>query len=308
MLVTMKEILEHASANDYAVAAPNVVCEIDARAAIYAAEEMNAPLILDVAPIQTPDVTFLGRYLAMLAEDTPIPVALNLDHGGAAHGAKSDDIIVTDVMNALKGDFTSVMIDRSSFPYEENVAQVKELTRMAHAIGVSVEAELGHVGDGSKYETERDAALTEPSLARDYVERTGIDCLAVAVGNAHGAYHGTPFLDFDRLTEIKKAVNGLPLVLHGGSGTGIENLRKACTMGINKVNICMDLMINVGREMHKSDLAGNEAYEFWVVFQKAWSEKLMELIEVFGGKDKAWKPEKVYIPAKEKLYPSMKES
>lgn len=205
MLVTMKEILDRANKENYAVVAPNVFSEMDARTCLEVAEEEQSPIILDVAMTQTADIHFHGSYLTRLANETSVPVAINLDHGAAFEHA----------IMAIQSGFTSIMIDRSSLPYEENVAQVSELCRIAHAVGLSVESELGHVGNGSDGIEVASDMLTDPDQAKDYIERTGIDCLAVAIGTAHGAYQGTPHLDFERLTKIKERV-GYPLVLHGG--------------------------------------------------------------------------------------------
>ena len=141
MLVTMKEILDIANKSNYAVAAPNASYELDARALIEAAEDMYAPLILDVCPACSIDMPFFISYLVRLAEQTFIPIAINLDHGASFE----------EVMIAIRSGCTSIMVDRSSLPYEENVAQVRELVRIAHAVGVSVEAEIGCVGDAMQY-------------------------------------------------------------------------------------------------------------------------------------------------------------
>ena len=281
MLVNMKEMLQRASAGNYAVAAPNVNTELDARAAIEAAEELNAPIILDVVFTANPDIVTFGRILTDLANQSRVPVAVNLDHGG-----KFEHAIL-----AIKGGFSSIMADRSTLPYEENVAQVKELARIAHAAGCTIEAELGHVGQGDNYEADRNAGLTQPDEAVKYIEDTGIDCLAVAIGTAHGAYTSKPYLDFDRLAEIKKATNNFPLVLHGSSGTGDENLRKVCQMGINKVNVSNDLMRRACDTVCSADLTGNGAYTLWDVAKKGYKSRLMELIEVFGSVGKAYVPE-----------------
>ena len=139
-------------------------------------------------------------------------VALHLDHGGAFE----------EIMQALRSGYTSVMIDRSKLPYEENVREVREVVRIAHAMGVSVEAELGHVGTGTEYDKTRDSGLTHKEEARRFVEETGVDALAVAIGTSHGVYQGTPRLEFELLKEIAALVD-VPLVLHGGSGTGDDN-------------------------------------------------------------------------------------
>lgn len=278
MLVTMKEILDKASAGNYAVAAPNVNHELNARACIEAAEEMKAPLILDVAYVAVVDIQFLGEQLRRLAEQSSVEIAINLDHGGS----------LEQVMAAIRAGFTSVMIDRSSCPDEENIRDVAEIVRLAHAVGVSVEAELGHVGNAMHYEEDRDAALTDPQFAREYIERTGVDCLAVAVGTAHGAYPKgfVPYLDFDRLAEIKKATDHFPLVLHGSSGTANEDLRKACAMGINKVNINTDLCVAAMEAAQAASQPDKHSFLLFPAIQNGIKEKLKEMIEIYGSAGK----------------------
>lgn len=283
MLVTMKEILDIASKENYGVAAPNIYSELDARAYIEAAEEMNSPLIIDFIYGANPDIDFIGSMVKKLANDSKVPVALNLDHCSKKKYA----------IAAIRAGFTSVMIDRSSKPFEDNAREVKEIVDIAHEVNVSVEAELGHVGSASQYADDRDAALTSPEEAVKYIEATGVDCLAVAIGTAHGAYPKgfTPYLDFDRLVEIKKATNNFPLVLHGSSGTKIEDLRKVCQLGINKINICNDLCRTAADTLQSADLQGGKAYDIYKIQRTAVKEKLKEMIEVYGSKDKAWKKE-----------------
>ncbi|MPM35354.1 Fructose-bisphosphate aldolase [bioreactor metagenome] len=288
MLVTMKEILDRASKENYAVAAPNVGNELNARASIEAAEDMNAPLILDVAFHATSDIFFFGHELRLLAEQSSVPIAVNLDHGTT----------LEQVQKAINAGFTSVMIDRSSYPDTENIRDVKEVVKIAHAAGISVEAELGHVGHAENYAHDRDAALTDPELAKKYIEETGVDCLAVAIGTAHRAYPAEfkPYLDFDRLIEIKKATNHFPLVLHGSSGTDSESLRKACQLGINKVNINNDLCKATVESIRNKNFDGNKAYAIFRVVQEGFKEKLKEMIAVYGSADKAWLPKVSGLP------------
>lgn len=193
MLVTMKEILDKANAENYAVAAPNVWSELDARAVISAAQQMNAPLIIDIADIANPDLVLLGRICEYLANKVAIPIAIHLDHGTNK----------TQIMQAIKGGFTSVMYDCSDKDFETNIKEVKEIVEFAHALNITVEAELGHVGQANDYSHDY---LTDPNLAREFIERTQVDCLAVAIGTAHGAYPPNvyPQLDFERLVKIKK--------------------------------------------------------------------------------------------------------
>lgn len=288
MLVTMKEILDRAAKEGYAVAAPNCSCENDARGLIEAAEELNAPVIIDVAYIAHPDIPFLAKVLRGLAEQSSVPVAISLDHGGPKE----------QILTAISCGFTSVMVDRSSLPFDQNVKEVKEIVDIAHAVGLSVEAELGHVGFADNYDVDRNAGLTTPEDAMKYIELTGVDCLAVAIGTAHGAYPKgyKPYLDFDRLVEIKKATNNFPLVLHGSSGTDLEDVRKACQLGINKVNIANDLCQAAVKAFKETDLEGGKAYGVWEVGRNAVKEKLKEMIKIYGSEGKAWVPAPKGLP------------
>lgn len=279
MLVTMKEILQEAQQGNYAVAAPNVASEFEARAVIEAAEELNAPLILDVDYGSVTDIFFCGQMLRQLAMQSNVPIAINLDHG-------KDE---REVLAAINAGFTSVMIDRSACAFEENEREVSGIVSMAHEIGISVEAELGHVGQAMNYETDRDAALTDPEEAAEYVRQTGVDCLAVAIGTAHGSYPPgmVPYLDFERLEAIRRAVGDLPLVLHGSSGCDHESLRKACSMGINKVNISNDLCKAMVAAVKENDLEGQNAYNVMEVIKKGLKNKMKEMIRVYGSVNKA---------------------
>lgn len=282
MLVTMKEILDRASRENYGVAAPNVTCELDTRAFIEAAEELKAPIIIDIAEPACKDMYFLGHLVRSLAEHSSVPVAVNLDHGGD----------ISQIYQAIQAGFTSVMLDRSGSPFDENARQVKEVVEIAHSVGISVEAELGHVGQADKYDIDRDAALTSAEDAAEFVEYTGVDCLAVAIGTAHGIYPEgfVPYLDFERLEEIKSATNNLPLVLHGSSGTDNESLAKACRMGINKININGDLCKAAAEALKKADFRGNNVYNVYNIARDAAKEKLSELMKVYGSEGRAWIP------------------
>lgn len=269
MLVTMKEILDRAQAENYAVPAPNVMYEMETRAVLELAEELNSPLILDVFP-------FFGQEILELAKKSSVPVAVNLDHGGKYE----------DVLKAIRKGTSSVMVDRSSLPYEENVAQVSEIVKIAHAVGISVEAELGHVGQGSQYEIDGKTALTDPDEAVRYVKETNVDALAVAIGTAHGAYSGTPYIHFDLLKKINSVVD-VPLVLHGGSGTGFENIAKACKMGINKVNVNTDLQMGAWAELKETITSGRRSI-LWFDIQNGYKNVLRKYMEACDCIGKAW--------------------
>lgn len=277
MLVTMGELLRAAAKENYAIPAPNIASELDARPIIEAAEELRSPIILAVGYTANPDLVFFGSYLRRLVQDASVPIAIHLDHGRE----------FAQIMKAVQAGFTSVMYDCSTLPYEENIARVKDVVRICHAVGVTVEAELGHVGMGERYEVDRNAALTQPEQARYFIEETGVDCLAVAIGTAHGTYSGTPYLDFERLAEIKANVGqDYPLVLHGGSGTGMDALQKVSSMGINKINIATDMYRAAYNCIIHTDFKGN-FYGMYRAMQAAIKQQAVELIERFGSKGKA---------------------
>lgn len=242
MMEPMHELLQEAKKGGYGIPAPNVYNRFTIEAALQAADELNAPVILGCPGVfGIEEVGELARYYER--KYPRVPFAVNLDHGGPF-----DHLI-----RAIRAGFSSVMVDRSTLPYEQNVAESKEIVKIAHAVGISVEAELGHVGQGVEYEQTRDAGLTHPEEAVSFVEETGVDCLAVAVGTSHGAYKGTPHLEFELLETIAKSVD-VPLVLHGGSGTGDDLIAKAIKCGIQKVNLWTDLS-------QASNMAVKEAIE-----------------------------------------------
>lgn len=279
MLVTMKEILDRAKAGDYGVTAPNVQSEDTVRAVIEVAEELNAPMIIDVNAFIHSDLPWFINMIRDLASKSPVPIAINLDHG------KSYE----DVMLGIRSGFTSIMVDRSSLSYEENLEQTKEVVKMCKPLGMSVEAELGHVGMGNNYAVDGVNNLTDPAEAAQFIKDTGVDCLAVAVGTAHGRYKGTPHIDFERLAEISKACGDTPLVLHGGSGTGDENLQKAVHSGIQKVNLATDLI--VAGEKALEEFIKDPNFDKWKLiptFKQGYKDKLAHYVKLFDQAGKAW--------------------
>ncbi len=234
MLVTMNEILAPAKAGGYGVGFFNAVNVEMARAIIETAEALRAPVMVGTAEVLLPAMPLenVADYLIPMARRASVPVCVHYDHG----------LTFTKCMQALQLGFTSVMYDCSTQSYESNVEKVAEMVRICHAMGVTVEGELGHVGDNEgagKLENPSDF-YTDPASAEDFVRRTGVDALAVAVGNAHGAYKFPPKLDFDRIETIAARTN-LPLVLHGGSGLSDSDFRTAVARGVCKVNIFTDL-------------------------------------------------------------------
>lgn len=280
MLVSMLELLQHAQKGNYGVTAPNVQSEPYVRAVVEVAEELKAPMIIDINTWVHPDIPWLVDFARTMAIKSSVPIAINLDHGRTYN----------DVILGIRSGFTSIMIDRSSLPYEENAAQTREAVKMCHELDISVEAELGHVGQGDNYDVDGVSNLTVPEEARKFVEETGCDCLAVAIGTAHGRYKGTPHIDFDRLAKIVKAIPNTPLVLHGGSGTGDENLQKAIHSGIQKVNLATEL-VTAGKDRLLEYLEENPNFDKWQLipqFMEGYKEKLAHYVRLFDQENKAW--------------------
>ncbi len=284
MLVTLNDILPAAKRDGYAVGLFNTVNFEMARGVLQAAEALRSPVIIGTAEVLLPYAPLqnLADLLKPMAERASVPVVLHYDHG----------LTFDACMLALKYGFTSVMYDRSTCTYDENLQSVAALTRIAHAFGASVEAELGHVGnaEGGAPETEElDLALfyTNPEQAADYVAGTGVDALAIAVGSAHGAYRLPPKLDFDRITDIATNI-ATPLVLHGGSGLTDEDFRHAIRCGISKVNIFTDIN-NAGIVGMKEGLAiGKHSVTDLIPYQVAAIRTATEAkMRLFGSVGKA---------------------
>lgn len=230
MLISSSQLLKDAKRNKYAFPHFNYWDSNSIRAEIDAAEKLGLPIILAWAEKHSPeigveDALALGKYYGAKAN---VPVVLHLDHG------TDPDIVKFGVTHG----FSSVMIDASAKSFEENVATTQSIVEYAHQRGVVVEAEIGHVGTNS---TTDNSMYTEVDAAQQFAQLTSTDSLAVSIGTSHGVYkQGTPKLNFARLTELKQAVS-IPLVLHGGSSSGDENLSHAAQLGITKVNIYTDL-------------------------------------------------------------------
>ena len=258
MLVTNRDLLFPAMREAYAVGAFNISNLESLSAVVEAAVEEKSPVIVAVTPssVRYAGLAYIEKIVKTAAESASVPVSLHLDHGKD----------VETVSKCVEAGFTSVMIDGSHLKFEENVALTKRVVDLAHAKGVSVEAELGRLaGVEESTVEEREAVLTDPDVAKKFVERTGVDALAVAIGTSHGAYKfkGEPKLDFERLRLTREKVN-VPLVLHGASsvpawiiekavkygaelsgakGIPEEHIRKAISLGITKINIDTDLRL-----------------------------------------------------------------
>ena len=235
MLTTTKEMFKKAQEGKYAIGAFNVENMEMVMAVIEAAKELNSPVIMQTTP-STVKYASLDYFLAnvkVAAKNTHIPVAIHLDHGSSFELASQ----------AYRVGYTSIMIDGSHSDFETNIKLTKSVVDMCRASNISVEAELGKVGGK---EDDLDGGdnnpYTDPQEAKEFVERTGIDSLAVAIGTAHGLYKGEPKIDLNRLANIKKVVN-IPLVLHGGSGIPDEKIKETIKLGICKVNYATELRI-----------------------------------------------------------------
>lgn len=231
-LVTSGKMLTDAQKGGYAVGAFNAENMEMVKAIIKAAEELKAPVMIQTTP-STVKYGTLETYAAIVsaeAKKASVPVCLHLDHGNSFELA----------VQAIKAGYTSVMIDGSHEDFEGNIAVSKKVADVAKAVNIPVEAELGKVG-GKEDDLEAEADTnTDPQQAKEFVERTGVDSLAVAIGTAHGFYVGTPVLDKERLTEIRQVVD-IPLVLHGASGLSDEDVRDCVKRGICKVNFATEL-------------------------------------------------------------------
>lgn len=229
-LVTLTELMEKAEAGKYAVGAFNCNNMEIVQAIVEAAEEERSPVIVQASQgaIKYAGLPYIATMTKLAASRASVPVALHLDHGTS----------FAQVVQCIEQGFSSVMIDGSQLELEENIALTNKVIEVARSVGVSVEAELGKIG-GTEDDisvSARDATMTDPEEAKYFVECTGVDALAVAIGTAHGQYKGIPELDFERLAKIRELVD-IPIVLHGSSGVPDEALRKAVELGVRKINI-----------------------------------------------------------------------
>lgn len=281
MLVNLKDILDPAKKGKYAVGLFNTINLEMARAVIETAEELNAPVICGTAEVLLGynELENVADFLIPMAKRAKVPVAVNFDHG----------LSFDRCLQALKLGFSSIMYDCSTSDYESNVAQVAEMVKICHSMGVGIEGELGHVGDnfGAGQLANPSDYYTNPEIAAEYVERTGIDALAVAVGNAHGDYKFPPKLDFNRIEEISSKT-GIPLVLHGGSGLSDSDFRTAITKGICKVNIFTDLDKACKTGLEKGIADGTNCYTGLMSYQlEAMKKVVRNKMELFGSVGKA---------------------
>ena len=241
-LVTLKQILSDAKIKQYGVGAFNLLNMEAVKGALAAAEKLNAPIIFQLAEVQldSSPMELMFPMMVEAAKRTSVPVAVHYDHGLTEEA----------IIKALSLGVTSVMFDGASLSFEENVARTKKMADYAHSLGASCEAELGVVGGGEAGDTAYvvSESLSDPKMAVKFVELTGCDALAVAIGNAHGPYVSVPDLQFERLKEIRDAVD-VPLVLHGGSGISPEDFKKCISLGICKINVATALQQQASKKM-----------------------------------------------------------
>lgn len=275
MLVTTKELFAASQKGKFAIPAPNFINFDTAKAYVLLAESLNLPLILSFAEVHT-DILTIEEAASIgleLAKSASVPVALHLDHG----------MTPSVIKKAIDLGFSSVMIDASSESFDKNVALTREIIAYAHPKGVVVEAEIGHVGSGVNYENHEhtDSLYTEVDQAMSFVEKTNVDSLAISIGTAHGEYKGKPEINFTRLEEISHKID-TPLVLHGGSSSGDDNLSRCARNGISKINIFTDL-VNAGYAGIK-DHEDSNLFELRDNMMKGMQACLAHYYEVFNTK------------------------
>ncbi len=284
MLVKFSEILKDAYEGHYAVGAFNCLSVEHVMGAIRAAEELRSPIILQLAEVQFPcaPIEMMAPVYLEAAAKATVPVAVHLDHGQSLETC----------VKAIKLGFNSVMFDGANLPFAENVSQTAQIVRIARAAGVDVEAELGKVGDtGFGGEGTGEATpdvFTDVEESSDFIEKTGVDALAIAIGNLHGRYVATPKLNIDRLKEIAQR-NNLPLVLHGGSGTSEEDFKSCIHNGISKINVATALQMAVTDAVRRyvDECPGANYIDMKEVITAATCESVKQHILLFESDGKA---------------------
>ena len=278
MLVNLNDVLKKAQREKYAVGLFNATDSDMLDALISAAEELRSPIIIGTAEVLLPygELSLIAPGLISAANNASVPVVVHYDHG----------LTFDRCMEALKRGFSSVMFDGSAKDYDENIAETKEIVKIAHAMGASVEGEIGHVGDNVNDDGEVTDMYTKPGEAVEYLAAAGVDALAVAIGTAHGAYKHKPKLDINRLKEIRAAVD-VPLVLHGGSGLSDEDFRNCIEAGVSKVNIFTDLCLAGSAAMKSASERGLDYLECRNEKVAAIKKEAEKKIRLFGSVGKA---------------------
>lgn len=278
MLANLNDILPRAQREHYGVGLFNTTDTDMLEAAISAAEELNSPIIIGTAEVLLPygELKLIAPSIIEAAKRASVPVVVHYDHG----------LTFDRCIEALKLGFTSIMFDGSANDYESNLAQTAEIVKIAHSMGVSVEGEIGHVGQAATNDGALTDMYTTPEEAKEYVEKTGVDALAVAIGTAHGAYKNKPQLDIERLAQIRKCID-TPLVLHGGSGLSDDDFKNTIRSGIAKVNIFTDLCLAGNKGMAQGIKDELDYLEIRNLKVKYIKEAVKQKIKLFGCENKA---------------------
>lgn len=278
MLVNLNDVLKKAQKEKYAVGLFNTTDSDMLQGVIEACEELHSPVVIGTAEILLPygELKLIAPSVIAMAKRAKVPVVVHYDHG----------LTFDRCMEALQLGFSSVMFDGSTKDYETNLAETREIVKIAHSFGASVEGEIGHVGNASSGDEDLHDMYTTPEEAKAYIDATGVDALAVAIGSAHGVYKKKPMLNIERLQEIRKTVD-TPLVLHGGSGLSDDDFRNTIREGIAKVNIFTDLCLAGKRAMKEGEEKGLDYLETRNLKVKYIKEAVMEKIKLFGSVNKA---------------------
>lgn len=278
-IISTKNILLEAQKNKYAVPAFNIYNLETLQAVLEATYNMKSPTIIATTPgtVNYAELEYLVAIVKAAAKKYDVPIGLHLDHCSDIDFLK----------RCIRGGYKSVMIDGSSMSYEENIRVTREVVEFAHKYDVTVEAELGRVGgvEDERIVHEKDGMLTDPKIALDFVNRTNVDSLAVAIGTAHGLYKFEPKLDFDRLKEIRNIID-IPVVLHGGSGVPEDSIIKAIEYGICKVNIATELKIPFAESIQsyfKDNPEANDPRHYFKPGKKAVMKVAMDKIRICGS-------------------------
>ena len=282
MLVNMKDMLADAAKGGYAVGGFNCASLESAMAAVRASEELNMPFILQHAPVhnQYIPLSVAAPIMLHLARTAKTPIAVHLDHGGS----------VEECLKALAMGFTSVMFDGSALPYAENIAQTALVVKAAHALGATVEAELGsmpHNFKGELGEYTPEDFYTRPEEAAEFAEKTGVDAMAISFGTVHGIYKTTPKLSLDVITRVREATGGLALVMHGGSGLTNDDYFNAIDSGIRKVNYYTYGALAGGRGVYdivKEIPEGLQFHDVAVRATQAMADDVAKVMRILGRK------------------------
>lgn len=273
--------LKKAQAGHYAIPCFDTFEQLGTEGMFAAIEEKRAPTIVALygGGFDRPNAPHFAAMLRSMAQSASVPVSLIIDHGASFEQC----------MKALALGFTDLMYDGSAKPLEENIATTRLIVRAAHAVGASVEAEIGHVGRGAEYSEfgAQRKGFTDPAVVERFVAETGVDFLAVAIGTAHGLYNAEPRLDLELLAEIRRRVE-IPLVLHGGTGLSEGQFRAAIAGGISKINIFTDLSIAARQRMIEAAQAEKASYfAITSAVRDAFRERCGYFMDLFGTSGKA---------------------